>query len=405
MSNKISSLGALCAVVGLTGITLTFLGCASSPVRAQDTPTVRLARVPDGGLQPEIVVSGQTTHLLYFKGNPKNGDLFYTRSTDGGTNWQKAIRVNSVANSALAMGTIRGGQLAIGREGRVFVVWNGSDVAPKSAAAPASERKYGAAPLLFARLNDAGDAFEPERNLITKNWNLDGGADVAADEDGRVYVAWHAQDKIGGDETTRRVFLATSTDDGTTFTPETPVWDKPTGACGCCAVRLRAEKGGKVALLYRSATDMVHRDTYMLQSSDGGHSFAGQKIAEWNIAMCPMSSFSFAPHKGGLMAAWENEARVYFSPLNTTGMATKVQAAPQQGANAKYPTLASNGNSQTLLLWTQNTSWGNGGDAQWELFDAQMRPLAGTDGQRANVPAWSFATAFTRSDGGFTVLY
>ncbi len=400
-----TSFGALCAVAGLTGVTLTFLGCASSPVRAQDAAPIQLARVPDGGLQPEIVVSGSVVHLLYFKGDPKGGDLFYRRSTDGGATWQDAIRVNSEANSAIAMGTIRGGQLALGRGGRVYAVWNGSDAAPRNAAAPASVRKYGAAPLLFTRLNDQGDGFEPQRNLLTKAWNLDGGADVAADEDGRVYVAWHAQDKIDGDESNRRVFLAISSDDGATFTPEAPIWKELTGACGCCALRLHADKGGKVALLYRSATEMVHRDTYVLRSSDGGRSFTGQNVAQWNIAMCPMSSFSFAERDGGLVGAWESETKVYVSPLDATGKATQIQMAPAVGVNAKYPTLATSSNGQTLLLWTQNTSWGSGGDAAWEVFDAQMRPLAKTTGERAKVPAWSFATAFARPDGGFTVLY
>ncbi len=84
------------------------------------------------------------------------------------------------------MGIIRGAVLAVGAKGRAFVVWNGSDTAlPRDAFAPASEQKYSAAPLLFARLNDSATTFEPQPNLMTRSLDLDGGASVAADEQDR----------------------------------------------------------------------------------------------------------------------------------------------------------------------------------------------------------------------------
>lgn len=46
--------------------------------------------------------------------------------------------------------------------------------------------------MLYTRLNDAGDGFEPQRNVIQKRPGLDGGGSIAADAEGNVYVAWHA---------------------------------------------------------------------------------------------------------------------------------------------------------------------------------------------------------------------
>ena len=45
--------------------------------------------------------------------------------------------------------------------------------------------------MLYTRLNDAGTAFEPERNLMHRSFGLDGGGSIAADRAGNVYVAWH----------------------------------------------------------------------------------------------------------------------------------------------------------------------------------------------------------------------
>ena len=366
---------------------------------------VSVARVPDGGLQPQVVVRGGVVHLIYFKGDPKAGDVFYVRSADEGTTWSPPLRVNSGGGSAVAMGTIRGPMLSVGRNGRVFVAWNGSDKAmPRNAAAPASAQKYGASPLLFARLNTVGDAFEPQRNLLTRTWNLDGGASVASDEEGRVYIAWHANDREDQDETGRRVFLSASTDDGATFSPEKPVWNTPTGACGCCRVGIKAENGGRVSLLYRSATELIHRDSYFLQSADGGKSFRGQKVSEWNINACPMSSFALAESEKSSAIAWESAEKVYLSRLDDKGQPTQIVAAPGTGDNRKYPSLAVGSNGTLLFAWTEGTSWNRGGKLRFQLFDLKNRPLGAT-GEQNGVPAWSFATAFVRPDGKFSVLY
>ena len=61
----------------------------------------RLGRVavlatPDGGIQPQAVADDAgVVHLIYFKGEPAGGDLFYVRSKPGTTEFSKPIRVNS----------------------------------------------------------------------------------------------------------------------------------------------------------------------------------------------------------------------------------------------------------------------------------------------------------------------
>jgi hypothetical protein len=38
--------------------------------------------------------------------------------------------------------------------------------------------------MLYSRSNDSGTAFEPERNLMTRTFGLDGGGIIAADSTG-----------------------------------------------------------------------------------------------------------------------------------------------------------------------------------------------------------------------------
>ncbi len=224
-----------------------------------------LIRTPDGGIQPDLATDASgALSLLYFKGDPAAGDLYYVR-LDADLRASPAIRVNSRAGSAIATGSIRGGQIATGRNGRVHVAWPGS-----TSSIPRGPE--GTAPMFYTRLLDGRTQFEPERNLARVSRNLDGGA-IAADADGRVYVAWHAAIPGGTDESARRLWIARSSDDGRTFGQETSASDPAVGACGCCGVRAIVDRRETLYVLFRSAADLVHRDTYLLTSRDHGERF------------------------------------------------------------------------------------------------------------------------------------
>ena len=110
--------------------------------------------------------------MIYFAGEAKGGDLFYVSAKKNETTFSTPLRVNSQPGSAVAIGNIRGAHLALGRNGRPHVAWMGSNSAlPK---APGNET-----PMLYARFNDAGDAFEPQRNVIISRVNGYHGSTIA----------------------------------------------------------------------------------------------------------------------------------------------------------------------------------------------------------------------------------
>jgi hypothetical protein len=137
---------------------------SSTEVRAK----VEVLRVPDGGIQPEIAVdSAGVAHMVYLAGEAGAANVFYVRTTDGGTTFTPAVRVNSQDGSAIATGTIRGAHVAVARSGRVHVAWNGSDRAVPKPPLNLKTQRAGM-PMLYARSNATGTAFEPQRNLMTK---------------------------------------------------------------------------------------------------------------------------------------------------------------------------------------------------------------------------------------------
>jgi hypothetical protein len=392
----------------------TLLSCALSAVlvpapssmsRTAADEGVELVRVPGGGIQPEIAVDrAGLVHMIYLSGEPGAADVFYVRSSDSGRSFSRAVRVNSQDGSAIATGTIRGAQIAIGRNGTVHVAWNGSGKAlPGPPVNPRTKRA--GMPMLYARGNAAGTAFERQRNLMSRTTNLDGGGSIAAYGRGGVYVAWHGNPIVGEDgEDARRVWIARSTDDGVTFENERPVSDPATGVCGCCALRLAATPGGELQLLYRSATDKVHRDIYSLVSRDRGRTFEGGRVQGWEIGVCPMTSMSILAGSQ-VLRAWETDGQVYF---NSTAAGDPPKAPPAtatgESLRRKHPRLAVNRNGTVLLAWTDGTAWARGGSLAWQAFGADGRPTA-VKGTQPGIPVWSFTAVLARPDGGFTVFY
>src|SRR5436190_1303701 len=108
----------------------------------------------------------RTIHLLYFKGEPAAGDLFYVRRRARDAGFSAPVRVNSESGTAIATGSVRGGQIALGRSGWIHVAWNGSK--------PIERGGEKLTPMWYARLAPGGNGFEAQRSIGTHTRHLDG---------------------------------------------------------------------------------------------------------------------------------------------------------------------------------------------------------------------------------------
>ncbi len=335
--------------------------------------------------------------MIYFKGDARGGDIFYVRGNPRGEGFTAPIRVNSQAGSVVAIGTVRGPQIALGKNGRAHVVWMGSEKADPRGPS-------GSTPLFYARLNGDGTAFEPQRKVVQFAGGLDGGLSVAADKLGDVYVVWHGLGDQKGEEH-RRVWIAQSSDDGRTFARERAATSEPSGACGCCGMAAWADNGGALYILFRAATDKVHRDMVLLVSRNGGRDFRAARLSKWELNMCPMSTASFTQSRDAVLAAWERAGQVYFSQVGPTlpeGFLSL--SAPDDADNRKHPAVARNAEGETILVWAEGTGWAKGGVVVWQVFDRAGRPTP-VRGQADGLPVWGLASVFAEEDGAFTIVY
>ena len=351
--------------------------------------------LPDGAIQPQAVTdSGGTIHVLYFQGDAKAGNLFYLRLAPEQTRPSEPIQVNSEPSSAGAIGTVRTAQIAAGKDSRVHVVWNGLG--------PKNENGYPTSYQAYTRLNAAGTAFEPQRNLTTWAKGLDGGGSVAADKTGNVYVTWHALANAK-EEAGRAVFISISRDSGKTFTREKQANPETTGACACCGMKAFADSKGILTILYRAAGENTNRDTMRLISRDAGKTFEMKRLDRWNLNACPMATYALTESNNEILGAWETKGRIYAGAISPVAAPT-FAPAPDFGAVQKHPFLAAGANGQSLLVWTEGTGWQKGGTLAWQRRDAQGKPIE-SGSKPGAVPIWGLASAYARPDGGFVILY
>jgi hypothetical protein len=378
--------------------------CAAPPSQRAEAADrqgrVAVIATPNGGIQPQAIADDAgVVHLIYFKGEPAGGDLFYVRSKPGTTDFSKPIRVNSQPGSAIAMGTIRGGQLALGRDGRVHVAWNGSQMAvPKN--------PIKGSPMLYARLDKDRIAFELQRNLMRRTFYLDGGGSIGADTDGNVYVAWHATSADAPEgEVGRRLWVARSRDDGATFTEEGPALESATGACGCCGTKALVDRRGTFYVLYRAAKANVERDMMLVTSRDQGASFQATSLQPWPVSTCPMSSESLFDTPSGVLAAWETKGQIAYVRVDHQSLVASRPISPPGSGNRKHPAVAANADGETTVVWAEDTGWQRGGSLVWRIFDQSGRATREMGRVHDGVPVWSLPTVAALPDGSFVIIH
>lgn len=381
---------------------LLLLFVLSAGLTAAESERVKLIRTTEGGIQPQAAMDNRgVVHLIYFKGDSGGGDIFYARQEPGQESFSKPIQINHQPGSVLAASTIRGAHLAVGKNGRVHVAWDGMG----KGATKVNMHGKNEYPLLYTRLNDAGTAFEPERNVITYAAGLDGGSSVAADLTGNVYVTWHASPPDNKDkEAGRAVFVARSTDEGATFQRENPAVTRKTGVCPCCGMRAFADSQGAVYILYRAATDMTERGETLLVSPKPGADFEVAYSHPWKAMICPMSSATLTESNHGVVAAWETGDNVFFASVDPKTMRVSRPVSPQAGLKRKHPVAVANVNGETLFAWMEGPGKAKGGSVAWQLFDKEGN-AAGANGRAPGVPGSSLVTAFAKQDGSFVIMY
>jgi hypothetical protein len=356
-------------------------------------PRVVVLQTPSQGIQPQTVVDRDgVLHLIAFTGDPSHGDLYYVQRRPGQSAFSTPVRVNTEPASVLAVGSIRGGQLAVGRDGWIHVAWHSSP--------PVKDGIMQPAPMWYARMRSSDRAFTQQSAIGQHVTGMDGDS-IAADSRGNVFIVWHGAGDLAG-EAHRRVYLAQSHDDGAHFDPDRAI-AAAGGACGCCGLRAAIDSRDRLSVLYRAATDDVHRDASWVSFGAEGPS-APVRLHAWELRACPMSLFALAKDGRAMFAAWETAQQIYYATLDPEhGTASPPVAVAGTGVR-RLPSVAVNRSGDRLIAWTEGTGWARGGTLAWQLLD-RNGVVIGSASNAGSVPVWGLVATAALPDGSFVILH
>lgn len=351
-------------------------------------PGIKLDRVPDSGIQPQLISDRQGgVHLLYYKAlnsDSKQGHLYYRQYLPTAQQWLQPIQVSTTAYRNA--GPVGRASMALDDRGRLHVSW--FTVNP--------------AFYYYSRSNPQKSEFEAELALLRVDLGeVEAGAALAVYGD-KVTLSWHAGPLDG--EAARTVYNMTSVDRGETFNGARQLGDMTLGACACCGLDADFNSKGELLVSYRSAVNGEGRHMQLLMANGSGTNT--RLIHPWKLNVCPVSTNYLsqdAQQRNWL--AFETKGNVYQVRLAEKEMIpTQVRAAAQK-TRQKHPAMAFNDTGHRVVVWGEGFGFVSGGLLKLQLFNSAGEPIPSIEMQGQTIPDNSFAAVTALHDGSFMVLY
>lgn len=264
-------------------------------------------RMPAQPKQPQLAVDEKgTIHATYGAA----GAVYYTRCEVGGTAFSSPVKLGEVAK--LALGMRRGPRIVAGAGAIVIAAIGHED---------GSLRAW--------RSTDGGQKWEGPVTINDSPRSAGEGLHaMARGPKGELCCVWldHRDQERG-----KRLFGATSTDGGKTWSANREIYRSPSGSiCECCHPTATYGPDGKLLVMWRNSLGGM-RDMYWSASTDGGRNFTpAEKLGQgtWPLKGCPMDGGNLAVGpKGEIFTAWRRDKEVFLS--TTSGSEQRLDQGQQ----------------------------------------------------------------------------
>lgn len=273
--------------------------------------------------------------------------LFYAVSKDNGQTFPGRITIPLSPDVATHPESMP--KVAFDRSGQVFVAYEKKN--------PTNENKYAGA-VYYRFSSDQGNTWSREMFLhsdttagLSRSY-----FDIERLPDGTIGAAW-LDIKIGHETGGRSVRFA-KTLNAHRFEHEILV---DSSACQCCRIDVYSDITGKVNIAYRGLmkghVGQSVRDIMLATSGDNGQTFSQpERVSQdnWAIDGCPHTGASLCSNKSGLFSFWYTEGNgtgIYYSFKSDTDPAFRTRQLVS--SSGRRPQLSVN-DSRVVMVWEEN---------------------------------------------------
>jgi hypothetical protein len=298
-------------ITGQIFIMLTIAACCCSPVAAQEAKrkleTARTeyqfeseprAVLKEGGVETSrharLYLRASNLYMLAVTGGRDGSHLTLSVSNDGGDSFEPLVMISEPGASVSSHGE-NSPTLAInGIE--FYALWE-------------QNNEHGGTDLMFARSLRFGRKFDkPVRVTDKEKPSSNAFSYLGVAPNGDLYAVWlDGRDPKNTMPGTSHVYLAKSTDKGATWSKNVPI---AKNVCPCCRPTLAFGAQGEVFVAWRGVVEGDIRDIWLATSTDNGATFTQPvRVAadNWKISGCPHSGASMAVKGKRLYVAWHSE--------------------------------------------------------------------------------------------------
>ena len=215
-------------------------------------PAQRITWTSGSSTVPAIAVdSSDAVHIVWQENISGNDEIYSKDSSDGGTTWTAAKRLTWTSSDS------RNPALAIDSSDIIYAVWD--DPSP------------GNSEIFGKRSTDGGVTWSSVRRLTwTSGWSY--GPDIAIAPPNTIHLVWGAE--IPGDT---EIFYKGSTDGGETWSPAKQLtWNS--GASG--SVSVATDSANDVHIVWMDSTP-GDPEIYYRKSADGGTTWSASQRLTW----------------------------------------------------------------------------------------------------------------------------
>ena len=288
--------------------------------------------------------------ILWTEKSTNELTLVFAVSYDDGDSFSQNVSValdRDVATHAEGMPKI-----AFKKDGTIIVAYEKK--------APTKENKY-AGSICYITSNDQGKSWSRERYMHsdTVTGRSRSYFDIEALADGEVGASW--LDIKLNQETDGRSVVFAKTNEADFFIRETLI---DSSACQCCRIDLYTDIDNNVFVAYRGLRKSMMgksvRDMMVATSTDEGTTFTSPltiSADNWNIDGCPHTGPSLCSNKAGLVTLWYTEGNgngIYYAHKSNS----QEEFLPRQlvSTAGRHPQVSST-NDRIAMLWEENSDY------------------------------------------------
>jgi hypothetical protein len=313
------------------------LGLGTQIAQADWTPNQRLTWTSGASYSPAIAVDSMgQLHLVWSDETPGNYELYYKKSTNGGSTWTAAKRLTWTSGPSSAAA------IAVDLSDRIHVVWED--------ATPGDYEVY------YKKSTDGGDTWSSAQRMTWMSGQSRGAKSVV-DSAGYLHVTW-CDDTPGNCE----IYHKKSTDGGAHWTSAKRLtWT--TGFSAWPAIA--ASPLGDVHIVW-SDDQSGSKQLYFKKSSDSGATWSATKRLTW--APTDLDDHALvADLSSCLHLVWHDYAagnsEIYYKRSKDGGTTwTAAGRLTWTSGSSDYPAIAAGASGQLSVVWCDNTP-GN-----WEIY-------------------------------------